>query len=147
VVAFSSLQQQVDAALVQERMLAILSGLFGALAVILAGLGLYGTCWHGVNRRRRELGIRLALGATPARVRHLVLSRAGVLIGVGVAAGVVGSLWTSKFLAALLYGVTPFDRTIIGFAAAILAGVGLLAAWIPAARASQIEPADVLRDS
>jgi putative ABC transport system permease protein len=141
------LEQQVDAALVQERMLAILSGFFGALAVVLAGLGLYGTSWYAVNRRRRELGIRLALGATPARVRQLVLSRAGLVVGGGVAAGVAGSLWTSEFLAALLYGVEPFEPTIITVAVVVLGGVGLLAAWIPAARASRIEPADVLRDS
>jgi putative ABC transport system permease protein len=147
VMTFTPLAQQVDAALVQERMLAILSAFFGALAVVLAGLGLYGTSWHAVSRRRRELGIRLALGATPARVRQLVLSRAGVLVGTGVAAGVAGSLWTSKFLAALLYGVEPFEPTIIMFAVVTLGVVGLLAAWIPAARASRIEPADVLRDS
>ena len=69
---------------------------FGALAVMLAGLGLYGTSWYVVSRRRRELGIRLALGATPAKVRQLVLKRAGVLVSAGVAAGVAGSLWTSS---------------------------------------------------
>ena len=147
VMTFTPLAQQVDAALVQERMLAILSAFFGALAVLLAGLGLYGTSWYAVSRRRRELGIRLALGATPARMRQLVLSRAGVLVGSGVAAGVVGSLWTSKFLASLLYGVEPFEPTVIAFAVVALGAVGLLAAWIPAARASRIEPADVLRDS
>jgi putative ABC transport system permease protein len=70
-----------------------------------------------------------------------------VLVGTGVAAGVAGSLWTSKFLAALLYGVEPIEPTIITFAVIIFGVVGLLAAWIPAVRASQIEPADVLRDS
>ena len=147
VMTFTPLAQQVDAALVQERMLAILSAFFGALAVVLAGLGLYGTSWYAVSRRRRELGIRLALGATPARVRQLVLSRAGVLVSAGVAAGVAGSLWTSKFLGALLYGVEPIEPTVIAFAVILLGVVGLLAAWIPAVRASQIEPADVLRDS
>ncbi|RPJ57609.1 MAG: FtsX-like permease family protein, partial [Acidobacteria bacterium] len=142
-----TLAEQVDASLIQERLLAMLSGFFGALAVVLAGLGLYGTSSYAVSRRRRELGIRLALGATPGRVRRLILSRAGALVGAGVAAGVAGSLWTSKSLAALLYGVEPFEPTIVTSAVVILGVVGLLAAWIPAARASRIEPADVLRDS
>ena len=147
VTTFSSLSQQVDAALVQERMLAMLSGFFGTLALALAALGLYGMSWHAVTRRRRELSIRLALGATPAQVRRLVLSRAGTLVGVGVAAGVTGSLWTSKFLTALLYGVAPFDSVTVVFAVTILAVVALLATWIPATRASRILPAEVLRES
>jgi ABC-type antimicrobial peptide transport system permease subunit len=147
VTTFTPLLQQVKAALVQERMLAVLSGFFGALAVVLAALGLYGTAWYAVTRRRRELGIRLALGATPAGLRRLVLSHAALLVGVGVAAGVAGSFWTSKFLTALLYGVEPFDSATVVFAVIILALVGLVATWIPATRASQILPADVLRES
>lgn len=147
VTTFTPLKQQVEAALVQERMLAMLSGFFGALAIVLATLGLYGTAWYAVIRRRRELGIRLALGATPASLRRLVLSHAALLVTVGVAAGVAGSVWTSKFLTALLYGVEPFDSATVAVAVIILVLVGLAATWIPATRASQILPADVLRDS
>lgn len=147
VTTFTPLLQQVEAALVQERMLAMLSGFFGALAVVLAALGLYGTAWYAVTRRRRELAIRLALGATPAGLRQLVLSHAALLVGVGVAAGVAGSFWTSRFLTALLYGVEPFDSATVVLAVIILALVGLVATWIPATRASQILPADVLRES
>lgn len=147
VTTFTPLLQQVEAALVQERMLAVLSGFFGALGLVLAALGLYGTAWYAVTRRRRELGIRLALGATPAGLQRLVLWHAALLVGVGVAAGVAGSFWTSKFLTALLYGVEPFDLATVVFAVVILSLVGLVATWIPATRASQILPADVLRES
>jgi putative ABC transport system permease protein len=143
----TSLEQQVNAVLVQERILAMLSGFFGMLAVVLAGVGLYGTSWYGVTRRRRELGIRLALGATPATLRRLVLSRAALLVAAGAVAGVAGSIWTSKFLTALLYGVEPFDPSIIAFAVGAVAVVALMAAWVPATRASRIQPAEVLRDS
>lgn len=143
---FTPLDQHVDAALVLERMLAMVSGFFGVLALGLAALGIYGTSWYAATRRRRELGIRLALGATAAKVRRLVLARTAVVIGVGVVAGVAGSAWASTSLSALLYGVEPFDLATIASAAAILALVGLLATWIPATRASRIAPADVLRD-
>lgn len=139
--------QQVEAALVQERMLAMVSGFFGALALVLAALGLYGTSWYAVTRRRHELGIRLAIGATPESLRRLVLSRAALLVGVGVVAGVSGSVWTSKFLTALLYGVEPFDVTTVASAVIIVAAVGLLATWIPATHASRTLPAEVLRES
>ena len=113
---------------------------------MLAGLGLYGTSWYAVSRRRRELGIRLALGATPAKVRQLVLKRAGVLVSAGVAAGVAGSLWTSSswLRFCMAWSQSP---TVITFAVIILGVVGLLADWIPAVRASQIDPANMLRDS
>jgi putative ABC transport system permease protein len=146
VTTFTPLAQQVDAALVQERMLAMLSAFFGALAVALAALGLYGTCWYAVTRRRRELGVRLALGSTPGGLQRLVVSGAAVLIGVGVAAGVAGSVWTSKFLTALLYGVEPFDAVSVASAVIILTLVGLLATWLPATHASRILPAEVLRE-
>ena len=144
---FTPVLQQVEAALVQERMLAMVSGFFGALALVLAALGLYGTSWYAVTRRRLELGIRLAMGATPESLRRLVLSRAALLVGVGVVAGVSGSVWTSKFLTALLYGVEPFDVTTVASAVIIMAAVGLLATWIPATRASRTLPAEVLRES
>jgi putative ABC transport system permease protein len=125
----------------------MLSGFFGVLAMVLAALGLYGTSWYAVIRRRQELGIRLALGATPGSVRRLVLSRASLMLGFGVAAGVAGSMWTSNFLKALLYGVEPFDMITVASAVIVVAAVGLIATWIPARRASRILPAEVLRES
>ena len=145
-VTFTPLKQQVDAALVQERILAMLSAFFGALALLLAGLGIYGIAWFAVSRRRDEIGIRMALGATPACVLRLVLSRLSILVGVGVAVGLVVCLWASRFVASLLYGVEPRDFLTLASSAAVLAAVGALAGWMPAHRASRIDPAEVLRD-
>jgi ABC-type antimicrobial peptide transport system permease subunit len=125
----------------------MLSAFFGALALLLAGLGIYGIAWFAVSRRRDEIGIRMALGATPACVLRLVLSRLSILVGVGVAVGLVVCLWASRFVASLLYGVEPRDFVTLASSAAVLAAVGALAGWMPAHRASRIDPAEVLRDS
>jgi len=144
---FRPLADQVDASLTQERLVALLSGFFGALALLLAGLGLYGVTSYAVARRRPEIGIRLALGASPAGVVRLVLSRVALLVGIGVLAGAAVSLWTSRFVATLLYGLQPRDPITLAGATVTLAIVGLLAGWLPAWRASRIDPAQVLRDS
>jgi ABC-type antimicrobial peptide transport system permease subunit len=101
---------------------------------------------YGVSRRRTELGIRLALGAEPRAVVRLVLARVGLLVGAGVVAGTALSLWLSRFVAPLLYGLQPRDPVTLSAAALTLAAVGALAAWLPARRASRIDPARVLRD-
>jgi ABC-type antimicrobial peptide transport system permease subunit len=139
------LSDQVDASFAQERMIALLSGFFGVLALLLAGLGLYGVTAYDVSRRRTEIGIRMALGSDPRGVVRLVLSRVAVLIAAGVAVGTGVSLWASKFVAALLYGLEPRDPGSLATAAAILATVGAFAGWLPARRASRIDPAVVLR--
>lgn len=100
-----------------------------------------------MSRRRTEIGIRLALGAAPATVVRLVLSRVAVLVGIGAAAGTLVSMWASRFVASLLYGVTPRDPATLAGAVAILAAVGVAAAWLPVRRASRIDPARVLRES
>ena len=146
VVTFTPLKQQVDAALVQERILAMIAGFSGVLALLLAGLGLYGIVWYAVSRRRAEIGIRMALGATPANVAGLVLSRTSLLVGTGIAVGAVACLWMSGSIASLLYGVEPRDVATMASAAGILALIGLVAAWIPARRASRINPVEALRN-
>jgi predicted permease len=144
---FRLLTGQVHASLTQERVVAMLSGFFGALALLLAGLGLYGVTTHAVARRRTEIGIRMALGATPAGVVRLVLSRVSLLVGLGIFLGAGLSLWASTFVEALLYGLAPRDPATLVGSAAILAGVGAIAGWLPAHRASRIDPAAVLRDA
>ena len=144
---FRPLSDQVHASLTQERLVAMLSGFFGALALLLAGLGLYGVTSYAVNRRRTEIGIRMALGAAPAGVVRLVLARVALLIAGGVAIGAAISVWASRFVAALLYGLQPRDPATLLGAALVLAAVGALAGWLPAHRASRIDPAAVLRDS
>jgi hypothetical protein len=143
---FRPLAAYVDGALVRERLMAILSGFFGALALLLAGIGMYGTTAYAVSRRRTEIGIRMALGAGRQEVLRLVLGRVAVTVGLGVAIGAAISLWASKFAATLLYGLDARDPgTFIG-AALILALTGALAAWLPARRASRIDPVRALRE-
>jgi predicted permease len=140
------LSEYLDASLAQERIVALLSGFFSGVALLLAGLGLYGITAYAVSRRRAEIGIRLALGAEPRRVVRLVLSRVAILVGAGVVAGVAVSVWLSRFVAAMLYGLEPRDPMTLVTAAVTLGAVGTLAGWLPASRAARIDPADVLRE-
>jgi predicted permease len=144
---FRPLAEQVNSSIAQERIVALLSGFFGGLALLLAGLGLYGLTAHAVAQRRSEIGIRMALGAAPGGVIRLVLTRIAWLIGAGVVVGTAISLWASQFVATLLYGLQPRDPLTIGGAAVTLAAVGAIAGWLPAYRASRIDPAEVLRDA
>jgi ABC-type antimicrobial peptide transport system permease subunit len=145
-ITFRPLADQVNAALVQERIVAILSGFFGALALLLAGLGLYGVTSYAVNRRRTEIGIRMALGAAPGGVVRMVLGRVGLLVSLGVIGGAGISVWAAKFVGTLLYGLQPRDPATLVAATLILAFIGAIAGWLPARRAARIDPARVLRD-
>jgi predicted permease len=144
---FRPLSDEIDASVTQERIVAMLSGFFGGLALLLAGLGLYGVTAYTVSRRRTEIGIRMALGAASGSVVRLVMSRASMQVVLGVAIGYVVSLWASKFVASLLYDLEPRDPTTLIGAAVILGAVAAVAAWLPARRASRIDPAQVLRES
>jgi putative ABC transport system permease protein len=144
--SFRPLADHVNAALVQERVVALLSGFFGALALLLAGIGLYGIASYAVGRRRTEIGIRMALGADAVRVVQLVLGRVAILMSLGIVIGAAVSLWASRFVEALLYGLEPHDRLTLVTAVAVLASVGALAGWLPARRAARIDPARVLRE-
>src|SRR6185295_17874655 len=106
---FRPLADQVNASLTQERLVALLSGFFGALALLLAGLGLYGVTSYAVTRRRAEIGIRMALGAAPSGIVRLVLARVTLLVAFGVAVGAPVSVWAARFVASLLYGLEPRD--------------------------------------
>jgi ABC-type antimicrobial peptide transport system permease subunit len=144
-VTFRVLADQVNASLRQERLVATLSGFFGALALLLAGLGLYGVTSYAVSRRRTEFGIRMALGASPSRIVQLVLWRVALLVGAGVIVGAIVSLWASKFVASLLYGLEPRDPGTFASAAIVLTLVAAFAGWVPARRASRADPAITLR--
>ena len=145
-VSYRALAEQVGASLVQERLVAQLSAFFGALALLLAGLGLYGVTAYSVSRRRAEMGIRLALGTPPAHILWLVLRRVGVQVGGGVVLGVATALWLARFVESLVYALPPRDLPTVLGAAAALTAVGMLAAWLPALRASRLDPAVVLRE-
>ena len=144
---FGPLAEQVNASLTQERLVAMLSGFFGALALLLASLGLYGVTSYAVTCQRTEIGIRMALGAAPGSVVRLVLSRVTMLVATGVVVGAGVSMWASQFVSTLLYGIEPRDPATLVGSAAVLAAGGALAGWLPAYRASRIHPAQVLRDS
>jgi putative ABC transport system permease protein len=143
---FRPLAEQVNNSLIQERVVAMMSGFFGGLALLLAGLGLYGVTSYAVNRRRTELGIRLALGAGPGGVIRLVLRRVAILVSLGVILGSAVSLWVGRFVTTLLYGLQPRDPLTLAGAAVVLVLIGVLAGWLPARRASRIDPARVLRE-
>lgn len=144
--SFRTLDDYVDAALSQERLIAMLSAFFGSLALLLSAIGLYGTTAYSVVRRRAEIGIRLALGASPAGVVRTVLSRTGALVLGGIVVGGVAAWWASRFVSALLFGLEPTDPVTIAGAMLVLAAVSAVAGWIPARRAAMVDPADVLRE-
>jgi hypothetical protein len=138
--------QIVDATVTQERLVAMMSAFFGALALLLAGLGLYGVVAHAVGARQAEIGLRMSLGAAPSSIVRLVLQRVGVLIAAGLALGLAGSLWAARFVEALLFHVEARDPVTFAAAAAVLVAIGALAALMPARRAARLDPATVLRE-
>jgi putative ABC transport system permease protein len=143
VLTFRPLADQIDAMLIQERLLATLSGFFGGLALLLAGLGLYGVTAYGVSCRRTEIGILLALGAAPAGMMRLVLSRVFILVSLGIVIGGVVSAWAWRFVATLLYGIEPRDPATLVTSVAVLVAVAAFAGWLLARRAARLDPAEV----
>jgi putative ABC transport system permease protein len=143
---FSTLEQQVNNSLGQERLLAALSGFFGGLAVLLATIGVYGVLSYSVAQRKKEIGIRLAVGAERGTILRLILRDVGIILVVGCCAGVLLALWTTKLVATLLFGVQPRDLPTLALCAALLATTGLIAAYLPARRASYLDPMAVLRE-
>ena len=141
-----AVKDQQRATVSQERLIAMLSGFFGVLAILLAALGLYGVTRYAVSRRRAEIGVRIALGATRRMVIQLVLRRVAVPIVAGIVMGVVLSLWASRFVGTLLFGLEPRDPVTLVGASAMLLGLGLLAGWLPARHAARIDPVVVLRE-
>jgi putative ABC transport system permease protein len=144
---FQPLDSRVSEALRRERLLAILSTCFGLLALLMAAVGLYGVTSYTVNLRRREIGIRTALGATRASVTRLVLGRVSMLIGAGIVLGLAIGTWASRFVSTLLFDLAPGDPGTLIAAAATLALVGLLAGWLPANRAARLDPTVVLNET
>lgn len=145
VLEFEPLSRHVDDSLAANRVLAVLSGFFGTVGLLLASLGLYGVASYAVERRRVEIGIRMAIGATPSDIVKMVLSRVLLLVGAGVVVGAGISMWTSTFVGSLLYGLDAGDPATLVVSAVILSAVGAAAGWLPARRASRIDPAEVLR--
>jgi ABC-type antimicrobial peptide transport system permease subunit len=143
---FRTFDQFIDATVTQERLVAMLSSFFGALALLLAGIGLYGIVAQAVRTSQGEIGLRLALGAEPAGIVRLVFRRVGVLIVIGLVIGVAGSLWAAQFVGPLLFQVEARDPATFAGAAGVLTAAGVLAAWLPARRAARLDPATILRE-
>ena len=141
------MERQVRATFNQERVLAILAGVLGAQALLLACLGLYGVTAHAVGRRRREIGIRMAMGADARRVARAVTQHIAILVVVGIAAGSALAFWAAPLVRSLLFGLEPRDPSTFAFAAALLVAVAALAAFLPARRAARLDPASLLRES
>jgi ABC-type antimicrobial peptide transport system permease subunit len=145
-VSILTLNKTLDAYYVRERVLAMLSGFFAVLALVLAAVGLYGVTAHAVGSRRPEIGIRMALGADPRRIRHLVLRRVAWLSGAGIAIGLMASVWATRLIEALLFATPPRDPMTLAGCASLLAFVSWFAGSLPARRAARIDPAQALRD-
>jgi predicted permease len=145
-IEFRSFSAQLRESLLRERLMATLSGGFGVLAGLLAGLGLYGVIAYMVARRRNEIGVRIALGANRGRVIRLVLREAMLLLIAGLFAGILISLWAGRAAAALLFGLKPYDLVSMFAAVLLLASIALLASYLPARRAAALEPMAALRD-
>jgi ABC-type antimicrobial peptide transport system permease subunit len=145
-VRFTTLEDQVAASLTRPKLLAMLSGFFGAVALLLAMLGLYGTLAYQVTSRRNEIGVRLALGAARSHVLGMVLGEVGRLVVLGVAIGVALTVAGTRLLASFLFGVTVMDPMTVAVSAAILASVALAAGALPAWHAARLDPMETLRE-
>ena len=137
--------QSVRDGLVRERLMAALSAAFGALAALLAAIGIYGVLSYSVTRRSNEIGIRLAMGASRGSVLKMVITEAGWLVGAGTAIGLGLGFGAAKAARSLLFGLEPTDPVSLTAATALLATIALLASYLPARRASRVDPANVLR--
>jgi predicted permease len=140
-----TLAGQLDETLLSDRLIALLSAGFGLLATVLASVGLYGVMAFVVARRRKELGIRLALGAQPGRVIWMVMREVLILLSIGLAVGVPAALGLGRYVSSQLYGIEPHDPAIAGTTIVLLAVVSAAAGLIPAHRASRIDPILALR--
>jgi ABC-type antimicrobial peptide transport system permease subunit len=141
----TTMAAQLDSTIALDRLMATLMAQFGVLAVVLAAVGLYGVMAFGVAARTREIGIRMALGAGSGRVLRQILRESALLTAIGIGLGVPGALWASRGVGSLLYGLSPTDTRTFTALAFALAGIALGAAWIPARRATRVDPMVVLR--
>ncbi|HUO86596.1 MAG TPA: FtsX-like permease family protein, partial [Thermoanaerobaculia bacterium] len=129
----------------RQRFAASLLGGFALIGLTLAALGIYGVVSYTVAQRRRELGIRLALGASPRRVRNQVVASSMATVGAGIALGLAGALAAGRLAASLLYGVEPTDPATLAAVAALLAGAAFLATYLPARETVRIDPVETLK--
>ncbi len=144
--SFLTLEGQVDDSLRQEKLLATLSGFFGGLALLLAMIGLYGVLAYMVTQRRKEIGIRMALGAGKGSILGLIMRDVSIVLAAGIVIGVGISLWATHFLQKMLFNLNPRDAMTIILSVAVLSAVALIAGYLPARRAARLDPNVILRD-
>src|SRR5207249_9432130 len=141
----ATMEENIGESLASRRLTMTLLGVFAGLALLLASIGLYGVMALIVTQRTRELGIRFALGASRGDVLRLVLGQGAVLVGIGLAAGLLGAFLASQALRSVLYDVAPLDPTALISALLTLSLVALIACFLPARRASLVDPIEALR--
>ncbi len=141
----TTLEEQVNENLQQDRLIAQLVSFFGALALLLACIGLYGVMAHGVARRTSEIGIRMALGARGGNIAWMILRETLLLVALGLAIGIPTALFAARFISSQLFGLEPADPVALSGAAVVLTLVALLAGYVPARRASRVNPLNALR--
>ena len=140
-----TMDELVTKSLGRTRLSTALFGLFGALGLVLAAIGIYGVMAYTVQQCRHEIGLRMALGARPGDVVRMVMRRGATLAAAGIAIGMVAGLLLTRLMAGLLFGVAPHDRATFVAIAALLGGVGLVATYLPGRRATKVDPVAVLR--
>ena len=144
--ALEPIDRYVGDAVALPRLYAMLVGFFASAALLLAAIGVYGVMAYTVARRRREIGVRLALGADPAGIRRLVLGRGARLAVAGVGIGLVVAVALGRVIESLLFGVTPFDGATLVTVPLVLGGMALVASWVPARRAMRLDPVTAMRE-
>jgi ABC-type antimicrobial peptide transport system permease subunit len=143
----TTLTEQVDASIVVERLIALLSTAFGAVGALLAAIGLYGLLAYNVSRRTTEIGVRMALGATKGQITSMVLTSAFGLVVAGLAIGAPLAIVSPRFLARLVQSLSVEPPVPLVVAALVMIAVGLAAAYLPARRASRVQPIEALRQT
>jgi len=139
------MQAQIDANVANERLLSYLTGSFAGLATLLAAIGLYGVLAFNVARRTREIGIRMALGASAPQVRRLVVREVLTILAIGLAAGLAAAAATGRLIQSVLFETRPADPWVFVSAAAVLGLIALAAAYVPVRRATGVDPMIALR--
>jgi predicted permease len=142
----ATMEERALESLAQRRFVLLLLAVFAALALLLAAVGIYGVAAQAVRQRRREIGIRMALGAAPSRIARRVVREGAAMALAGIGVGVAAALALTRLLAALLVGVTPTDWRVLALVALALLGTALLAGYVPARRAAMVDPAVTLRE-
>ncbi|HET7871846.1 MAG TPA: FtsX-like permease family protein, partial [Terriglobales bacterium] len=140
-----TMDQAIAQSLATRRYASVLFGSFAALALALAGIGIYGVVSYVVSQRTQEIGVRMALGASRTNVLGTVLSKAARMVVLGVLGGLIASFALSRLLAGLLYGISPRDPVTFIAVALLLGTIALLSCWLPAMRATRVDPAVALR--